>query len=409
MIKDENYKRIFTFVAITLIALVAILISAGMGFDKGIKHQVERSYNVHKEMPIKTESQTPFQSNLDFDRITNSIPKPGEHSSPQGFNDFSRSLKQIHSGILEFFSEKLDLTEEEKQSVLKNYNEYHKEFAGNYYDQLIALNESASSPKEESFITYGTAQSVRNLSSILSSDICSLAGFVITLATSQSKESSPLGMLLGKPCQFLLSAGLNPILRELKRRAVIQDFTVSRISLKKHIRKMIVEMGTVKDNFRTVFNEDYTVKLIFGLKSRANLRLHVKSIVKAGFKLDKFFKLEFHHETKEIVLTLPEPEILSNEIDAKVKNIEDGWFVKIDEEKLNRMNKKVREWSYKEAIKRKILENARANAELILKTIFQPIVLATDPEYKISIKFKVADNLPIENKTDDLEANEEDD
>jgi hypothetical protein len=187
---------------------------------------------------------------------------------------------------------------------------------------------------------------------------------------------------------------------------VIQDFTVSKVSIKQHIRKMIVEMGTVKDNFRTVFDEEYTLKLIFGLKSQANLKLQVKSIVKAGFKLDKFFKLEFDHGTKEIVLTLPEPEILSNEIDARVKNMEDGWFVKIDKEKLNWVNQKARQWSYDKAIESGILKNAKRNAELILKTIFQPIVLATDQDYKISIRFKTSGNKGTKVLPDDLKENE---
>lgn len=407
MIKDENYRRIFTFAVIALVALVAILISANVGFDQGVKHQIERSYNIDKVIPIDTEEQTQFQPNLDFDRITNSIPKPGEVSNSKSFNGFSQSLKQIHGGILDFLSEKLELTEEERQSVQTNYNEYHEKFAGDYYNQLIELNKSTFSGKEETFITYGTAQSVRNLSSILSSNICNLAGFVITVTTAHSQKTSPLGMLLGKPCQFLLSVGLNPILRELKRRAVIQDFTISKVSLIQHFREMIVELGTVKESFRAVFDEAYTVKLILGLKSEAKLKLRVKSIVKAGFKLDKFFNLEFDHGAKNIVLTLPEPEILSNEIDARVKKLENGWFVKIDEEKLNRENQKVREWSYDKAIESEMLKDARRNAKLILKTIFQPILLSTDPEYKISIKFKSSGSETIEDKTDDPEVNEE--
>ena len=406
MIIDENTRKIFTYAVIALVALVAILISASVGFDKGVKHQIERSYNVKKEIPIDPVEQKPFQPKLDYERITNAVAKVGDANNPKDYRVFSQSVKQIHGTILEFLSEKLGLTEEEQQSVLEHYNEYHEGFAGDYYKQLTKLNKSTFSDKEKSFVTYDTVQSVGNLSSILSSNICNLAGFILTLATTQSKYSSPMGMFLGKPCQFLLSKALNPIVRELKRLAVIKDLTVSKISLRKHIREMIVEMGTVKDSFRTVIDEEYILKLILGLESRANFSLHVKSIVKAGFKLDKFFKLEFDHETKEIVLTLPEPEILSNEIDARVMDMENGWFVKIDKDKINRVNRKARQWSYDVAIESGILKNAKKNAGIILKTIFQPIVMAMDPDYKISIRFKSSDDEGLKELPDDLKVNE---
>jgi hypothetical protein len=87
-------------------------------------------------------------------------------------------------------------------------------------------------------------------------------------------------------------------------------------------------------------------------------------------------------------------------------DMENGWFVKIDKDKINRVNRKARQWSYDVAIESGILKNAKKNAGIILKTIFQPIVMAMDPDYKISIRFKSSDDEGLKELPDDLKVNE---
>ncbi len=97
----------------------------------------------------------------------------------------------------------------------------------------------------------------------------------------------------------------------------------------------------------------------------------------------------------EIIITLPEPEVLTNEIVPKIENIEEGWFIEIDKQKINKALVNVKKILKNEALKSNILDRAKENAGSILKVIFQPIVMAADPPLKITINFE----LPKKEKT----------
>ncbi len=108
--------------------------------------------------------------------------------------------------------------------------------------------------------------------------------------------------------------------------------------------------------------------------------------------VDQFFCFFPLFQWKQMILTLPEPEILSNEVDPKIVNMEDGLLVDIDKAKINQVLRQGKNWSYNQAIESGILDKAMDNSDMILKTIFQPIVAATDQHYKVVIKFKSSTN-----------------
>lgn len=373
-----------------VLALVAvgIFLIVNLGCKNGKTQQVEEFFNVEKEVSLPENPGKAFSPQLDYEKITDSISKVNLTSSQQDYPEFSQSVKAIHEEILSYLSESLKLPENVRKEVLERYRDYHETFSREYYKQLAEQNNSILASETQSFITYDTVMSVQYFNNILSANICNLAGFIITLATSGSAESNPVGMFLGKPCRGILNFLLKPIAEKIRRAAVIKDYMISKVSLKSHIRDMIAELGTIRDSYVTDFNERYRLELILGLKSEAKLSVHARSTVKAGFKLHRYFQLEFNHAKKEIIMALPEPEILSNEVEAQIVDMKNGILVKIGKDKLNDLNYKIKRWGFETAIKSGVLDNAKKNVELLLETIFQPIILATDPNYKIVVNFK---------------------
>ncbi|MGD2087160.1 MAG: DUF4230 domain-containing protein [Candidatus Aminicenantes bacterium] len=372
---------------LTLVA-VGIFLIVNFGCGNGKTQQVEEFFNVEKEVSLPENPGKAFSPPLDYEKITDSISKVNLNSSSQDYPGFSQSVKTIHEEILTYLSESLKLPEHVRKEVLERYRDYHETFSRDYYQQLAEQNNSTLASETQSFITYDTVMSAQHFTNILSANICNLSGFIITLATTGSAEVNPVGMFLGKPCRVILNYLLKPIAEKIRRAAVIKDYTISKVSLKSHIRDMIAELGTIRDSYVTDFNERYRLELILGLGSTAKLSVHARSTVKAGFKLHRYFQLNFNHTQKEIIMALPEPEILSNEVKAQIVNMKNGLLVRIDKDKLNDLNDKIRRWGFETAIKSGVLDNAKKNVELLLETIFQPIILATDPDYKIVIDFK---------------------
>jgi len=387
MFKNEKNSNGISFNFILGLVLVGILLITNPGC-KNDRQRIEKFFNVKNEVSLPEETGKDFSPQLDYERITDSITKVNSNNNPQDYQEFSQSVKEIHEEILTYLSRSLNLPEKTRDEVLKQYRDYHDTFAHDYYNQLAEQKNVTLPAETQSYITYNTIISAQHFTNLLSANICNLAGFIITLTTSQSLETSPIGLFLGKSCQAILSLLLKPIAEKIKQAAVIKDFTESKVSLQKHIRNMIIELGTIKDSFVTDIDEHYKLELFFGIKSEAHLCVHARSTIKAGFKLHRYFKLKFNHTNKEILMTLPEPEILSNQIDTQIVDMDNGLLVKIDKRKLNEVSYKVKKWGIKTAIKSGILDNAKKNVHLILKTIFQPIILATDPGYKIRINYK---------------------
>jgi hypothetical protein len=386
---NKRKVRLFTLLSVS-IAICTLLI-VNFGCNNGDKNRIEKFFNVEKEIAIQENIGKKFSPRLDYEEIIDSISKAKSDSSPHDYGKFCNSVKNIHEEILNYLAENLKLPEKTRKEVLKQYRNYHDDFSRDYFNRLIEQKNSTLAPNTQSFVTYDSVISAQHFTNLLSANICNLAGFILTLATSKSVDTNPVGLLLGKSCQTILNLLLKPIAMKIKRAAVIKDYTISRISLKNHIRDMIFELGTVADSFATDFDEQYKLELILGLKSEAHLNVHARFTIKAGFKLHRLFQLEYNHTLKEILITLPSPEILSNVVETQIVNMKNGLLVKIDRDKLNDLNDRARIWGINKAIKSGILENAKKNVEMILETIFQPIILATDPEYKIAINFK---NLP---------------
>lgn len=93
-------------------------------------------------------------------------------------------------------------------------------------------------------------------------------------------------------------------------------------------------------------------------------------VIKAGFN---FEEIEWKLKDKTIQVKLPEIKILSSEIDYdsfEVYHEQDSIFTKVNLEERNESILKLKEKAEQDAIANGLLENARANAETILKGFF---------------------------------------
>lgn len=93
-------------------------------------------------------------------------------------------------------------------------------------------------------------------------------------------------------------------------------------------------------------------------------------VIKAGFNFDE---IEWKKQDKTIQVKLPEIKILSSEIDYdsfEVYHEQDSIFTKVNLEERNESILKLKEKAEQDAIANGLLENARANAETILKGFF---------------------------------------
>ncbi len=343
-----------------------------------------------KEPQVKHPPQTP---NLDYKKISDIIAHVAtkKDTGSRDYQGFSKAVKQVHHAMLNQLSENLDLSREEQTKMLAAYSKKHEIYAGSYYNQLKKMRVPIQMGGNRTVVTYETYKSSDEFSRMVGSSICELSTFALKIALGDNLASEAVSRFLKAPCSYALTHLLKPLEAKLKEWAIIRDYTISRLSLQNHLRSAVAELATVEDTFRITWNKRYVKELkLWFWDSTADLKIKINSKVKAGFKLHKFFQLNFDHKNKIAIITLPEPEILSNEVRPEIINMSNGLLVKINEEKITRMIAQGRRWSRNQAIKKGMLRAAKKSSRKILTSIFTPLLNQVDQKYRVEITFQTS-------------------
>lgn len=371
-------KRKNIFSAIFLLFLIFVVFSCSSNI------------NIVSRLP-KTESiryNTNFKPELPYKKIVKSIAETYNYNSTSDhrFYSFSYYLNKINSEIFKYASNRFNLNNSEKETILKSLYKQKNEIAKYFFNELkILLSQKEYLPTGDKLFKYKTYTAVRAFGRILSSKLCTLLSVTIQFAPiNPALKNAPT--FLYKPCEIILAEALNPILDELKNYALLEDHLYAEFKIKEHVRELIIELATVQDKYKIEYNINPTRQFLF-FKSEAKLNMKVNSTVKAGFDIKKYFELNIDENTRCINIYLPKAKILSIEIYPKIVNMENGWLVEIDKDKLNDVNKILRDRVKQNALDSGILRRAEQHAFLIIYNMLAPLIENPLFNYKINIHF----------------------
>ena len=193
--------------------------------------------------------------------------------------------------------------------------------------------------------------------------------------------------MLKKLWDTFLVSGLKPIANLLKSKAVIRDYEKSFATLKTHLEKDLVELSTVMHIVDINWDEKYTQKIWDVAISSAEVEIKVEGYVRAGFDLKEHFELKFDHDRQKIIVVLPPPKIGPVDLVLEFKKLESGFFKKIGKDEITLAYSRIKEQARQEALSENILGKAKDNCHGIIKSLFKPILMATDQHYQIEVKF----------------------
>jgi hypothetical protein len=332
---------------------------------------------------------TSFKPNLPYREIAKSIGEVRYYgsSSDRRFHNFTLSVSEIHEAIIEYAVQRYQLSSSERNILLESMQEQKGKIANIYFEdlryQLMSSDEYL--PRQNKVFNYPTYLSVNAFSKIISSKICSIAEIIIGVLV--KKPGVSIGIpLMNHPCEILLAEALVPIIEGLKNQALIIDHLNAQFSITEHVREMIMELATVQDKFKV----DYSIqpdRKILWWTSKAELKMKVTGIVKAGFDLKSFFSVSIDDGQKKIFIHLPKPTLLSTDISPVITNMENGWFVEIDQNKLNDAMYILRQRIQATAISSGLLQQAERNAINVVKSIFAPIAELPQFTYSVEVDF----------------------
>jgi len=200
--------------------------------------------------------------------------------------------------------------------------------------------------------------------------------------------SVALKMGVSEVCREFATNFTAPFIQELKRRAIIIDYNESKLTLESELKSMVAELGTAELKQIKLFDHDFATEVdlwVTSITSWADITVRGNSTAKAGFNLRKQFTVNIDHTTQSITIIFPEPELLSHEVNFEAVNLDDGWAVEIDEEKMNYVMVTAREDLRMAALDSDLYARATENAKQVAKALFQPLASASQYPYSVNL------------------------
>ncbi|TSE07404.1 MULTISPECIES: DUF4230 domain-containing protein [Aquimarina] len=350
------------------------------GFDS--KHaDILKIEEVFKKLKYK------FKPTIHYSRIIDNVASVGSSGSDGSYKEFSTVMNSINTELLTFLSDNFELEKKDRNHILAMYRKESHKMNRVAYKHLSYLNKQTHLEKEKTIFSKRNIQGLNNFDSVLGDQICDVVS--IFMKATVADQYSTFFMQAGakEVCPYVASYAVRPYLVKLKEKGIIKDYDNLKISIKKQVTNQIAEFATAE--VITYGDEKFTyVKEGPIFDSEATAQTSSKATTKLGFDLMERFELKIDHLTQEIKIQLPTPHIVSHEVSTKIRDIDNGWLIKIGPSQLNdinyRINKSLRKQAWDDT---NVYYDAIANAEELLKVIFSPISSSMPYPYSVKVKF----------------------
>ncbi|MBI1226806.1 MAG: DUF4230 domain-containing protein [Bacteroidetes bacterium] len=369
--------------------IVFILAVSLLGFIVYKYYFSDASYtNIPQEVQIKYVP-SDFKADIDYDNALPILSNPVRYS-----REFDQLIHDFNLSLLNHVANRMNLSDSLKIRVRQEYEKHHSYIEKLMFNDFVAMRDSTSSLYNTWYQNELTG-AVDMLNEVASKYTCFLINQILaTLIPTEEGKIYVKGQSVDTPCGVALAEGLQPMIARLKERAAVQDFSRSKGILQERVEKAIAELGTMEIRDRKGIGTSKQTKVLGVDVSSTEMEMSAISILKVGFKLDKFFDISISSKTGVVTVTLPEPEILSHEVYPRIDKLDIGWMREIDQADFNKNMDLLRREFRREALESDVMDKAKQRAIELMDTMMTPIVKGLSSRYEVKVRFKSITNLP---------------
>ncbi len=328
-----------------------------------------------------------FKPELDEEATLEILTKPQRHR--QEFNDL---VYQFNTQILQHVGERMGLPDSIQALVMAEYDKHHPYLRQLYFNDFMTLQDSTSDLYNKWYNNHYNS-AVDMLEEVTSKYTCFFVNQIMAsvLETTDGKISV-LGTKRETPCGVAMQEALAPMLKRLRESAEIKDFSASKGLLKERIEKNAAQLITYEVQSKMGLNKRM-VTTLFGLDvSSTEIEITAMSVAKIGFDLDKYFEISINERKKEVVVSLPQPEIIAHDVHPRIDKLDVGWWQGIDKDDLNKGIDRLRREFRRKIRQSDAFDKAKKQAEEVMNSMIGPVVQALAPDYKLRVRFRATAN-----------------
>lgn len=349
--------------------------------------------NIPKEVQIKYVP-SDFKSDIDYDNALPILSNPVRYS-----REFEALIHDFNLSLLNHVANRMNLSDSLKIRVQEEYEKHHPYIHQLMFNDFVAMKDSTSTLYNTWYQNELTG-AVEILHEVASKYTCFLINQILaTLLPTMEGKIYVKGESVNTPCGVALTEGLQPMIARLKERATVQDFTLAKGIFQERVEKAIAELGTMEIRDRKGIGTSKQTKVLGMDVSSTEMEMSAISILKVGFKLDKFFDVNLSSKTGIVTVTLPEPEILSHEVYPRIDKLDIGWMRELDQADFNKNMDVLRKEFRREALESDVMDKAKQRAIELMETMMTPMIKGLNSKYELKVRFKSVTSIPVEEKT----------
>ena len=358
------------------------------------------TYNYFKNSDFTSFGKGPNYTSVPTEMQINYVPSEFEFSAddettlailtnPNRYKrEFDQLIYEFNLSLLNHVGTRMALPDSLMMELEPEYKKNHKLYRQLYYDDFVKIRDTTAN-LYESWYSDNAANATDALNEVASKHTCHLISNVIMRVLENSGgKIVGIGNGVDTPCGIALTEGLRPMIRRLQDKAAIQDFSLSQGMMEEKIEKAIAELATMEIRDRKGINKQLQTKIWGYEVSSTDIEISAISVLKVGFKLDKFFDIQLDAGRKRVNVTLPKPIVLSHEVFPRVDKLEVGWMRELDKADLNKNINVLRREFRRDAIEDHVMEKAEIQAKELMQLMMQPIISQLGRRYKLRILFK---------------------
>ncbi|HHB78617.1 MAG TPA: DUF4230 domain-containing protein [Saprospiraceae bacterium] len=323
-----------------------------------------------------------FDLNMDEDQIITILKNPEKHS-----REFGKLVYNINIKVLNHVANRMDLPKDLKKEVETEYKHHHEYMKKMYLRDFESLKDTTSNLYRIWYKNQASS-SVKLFNEVASKYTCYLVDLIFsTVAQKGGYDFLKKNKNMETPCGIALEEAMYPMLDRLEKRAQIDDFSESKGLLEEKVETTIAELAVMEVRDKKALEKRLTSKFLGFDVSSTDVEVSAISVLKVGYKLDRQFSVALKPRKKEVIVTLPQPEILSHEVYPRVDKLDIGWMKNLNKEDFNDYFNSLREAFREDAYNSHIFEKSKKQVENLLNMMLEPVVKGMGSDYKIIYRY----------------------
>ena len=324
-----------------------------------------------------------FKMNLDEGKTLEILSNPQKYK-----REFDELILNFNTNLVVHVSSRMGLNDQLRNAAVNEYRKMHPYIRQMYFNDFVGLTDTTSQIYQ-AWYENQSASAADLLNEVASKYTCFfITNIMATVLKTQDGKLAVKGSKIETPCGIALTEGLRPMVKRLQDAAAIRDFTRAKGMLKERVEKAVTELAVMELKDKKGIKVDNSTKIWGYDVSTTNVDITAMSIMKIGFNLQEFFDVTVDDRSKLVVVTLPQPRILSHEVYPKIENLDVGWMRELNARDFNENINKLRVSFRDDALSSDIFSKSKKRAESVMDMMLQPMVRNINKGYRVQVRFQ---------------------